>query len=311
MEKIQAEVVGSYELTGEIDIDALNTNLGQLKGLTYKGNALSSTNKISELPEIVELDGYEFEISEKGKVDKPFMFNPETLIIGDAINTDKYGYKVKNYAVKTNETGSWRLFYQDRNYTYIISDNCIGDYIPKDYYMKYTDGESINIVGKKLNKDINSLLIKSHTWTNIKTTAWLTDINEWKDYKNSNAIFAIGSPTIELFVASYNNRSNKSNIIELNIGNYGYKTNIGNNHWLNTKDNHGIYNKSATDKWWIASPGGSYNDRSLCVWGGQGNMGPFNGDVVYLYSGSIRPVVCFRTSLFNSKYGTVENLVDE
>ncbi len=40
-------------------------------------------------------------------------------------------------------------------------------------------------------------------------------------------------------------------------------------------------------------------------------MGPFNGDVVYLYSGSIRPVVCFRTSLFNSKYGTVENLVDE
>ncbi len=155
LEKIQAEVVGSYELTGEIDIDALNTNLGQLKGLTYKGNALSSTNKISELPEIVELDGYEFEISEKGKVDKPFVFNPETLIIGDAINTDKYGYKVKNYAVKTNETGSWRLFYQDRNYTYIISDNCIGDYIPKDYYMKYTDGESINIVGKKLNKDIN------------------------------------------------------------------------------------------------------------------------------------------------------------
>ena len=47
-------------------------------------------------------------------------YNPEDLTIGveEAQNTDKYGWKVKNYKVpyKDNaEESVWRLFYQDKN----------------------------------------------------------------------------------------------------------------------------------------------------------------------------------------------------
>jgi len=46
----------------------------------------------------------------------------------DAKNTDKYGWKVNGYNVTTDEftTGVWRLFYQDNNYTYLITDECSG-----------------------------------------------------------------------------------------------------------------------------------------------------------------------------------------
>lgn len=55
------------------------------------------------------------------------IFAPEVLTIGDAINTDKYGWKVTDYNVTTDEftTGVWRLFYQDNNYAYLITDECI------------------------------------------------------------------------------------------------------------------------------------------------------------------------------------------
>ena len=65
-----------------------------------------------------------------------------------------------------------------------------------------------------------------------------------------------GSPTAELFAASYNNRSNKSKTITLELGTCGYTNNTGNG-WLSVNDNHGIYNKSTSSNWWLASPSNS------------------------------------------------------
>lgn len=87
-------------------------------------------------------------------------YNPDTLSIGEPVNTDKYGWKVKNYTVKTSEftTGVWRLFYQDENYAYLITDECIGSYKPIEQYTeKYTSGEEISIEGKKLNEKVSAL----------------------------------------------------------------------------------------------------------------------------------------------------------
>lgn len=102
-------------------------------------------------------------------------FNPETLTIEAAVNTDKYGWKVTNYNnVEETETGGWRLFYQDSNYAYLISDNCVGSYTPSDYYSSHTNGSFVSI--------------------NIRATAWLTDTSDasmWAKYKNDDAVFAI------------------------------------------------------------------------------------------------------------------------
>ena len=116
-----------------------------------------------------------------------------------------------------------------------------------------------------------------------------------------------GSPTEELFAASYNNRSNKSNTITLGVGTYGYTQNTGSG-WLSVNDNHGIYNKSALSNWWLASPSGNDSPYELNV---DGNGGYFAYHIVYYYSRAVRPLVCIPTSVFNSKYATSTTLVDE
>ena len=120
-----------------------------------------------------------------------------------------------------------------------------------------------------------------------------------------------GSPTAELFAASYNNRSNKSNTITLELGTSGYKENTDSG-WLSVNDNHGIYNKSTSSYWWLASPSntiGTYSSGyQLNV---KGSGGYFFNCYVDRYSYAVRPLVCIPTSVFDSKYGTDTNLVDE
>ena len=117
-----------------------------------------------------------------------------------------------------------------------------------------------------------------------------------------------GSPTAELFAASYNNRSNKSKTITLELGTYGYTNNTGNG-WLSVNDNHGIYNKSTSSFWWLASPysvSGSPNELYV-----NGRNGYFAFSYVDVDSYAVRPLVCIPTSVFNSKYATSTTLVDE
>ena len=114
-----------------------------------------------------------------------------------------------------------------------------------------------------------------------------------------------GSPTAELFAASYNN-TGKSNTITLELGIQGYKqyTSSG---WLKPEDNHGIYNKGRSSSWLLASPH-NLSGNELHVSG----PGGYFDDVSITYNSYlVCPVVCIPTSVFNSKYGTDTNLVDE
>ena len=234
-------------------------------------------------------------------------FDEDTLTIGEATNVDKYGWKVPNYTVEA--TNAWRLFYQDSNYTYLITDECVGSYMPSDYYGEYTSGADVSTIGQKLNPMLlanGEFFTSDNTNTNILATAWLTDPNEWDEFKNSDAVFAIGSPTVELYVKSFNATAstNGANEITLDVGTYGYTqdTVIGQ---LKTTYNNGIYNKSELSKCWLAS---SYDASylELDVLGSYGRFG--NGDVTY-GSYAVRPLVCIPTSVFNSKY--LSSLVNE
>ena len=118
-----------------------------------------------------------------------------------------------------------------------------------------------------------------------------------------------GSPTAELFAASYNNRSNKSKTITLELGTYGYTNNTGNG-WLSVNDNHGIYNKSTSSNWWLASPSNSAGG-SNGEWAVNGNHGFFMSGGAHSNSFAVRPLVCIPTSVFNSKYATDTTLVNQ
>ena len=116
-----------------------------------------------------------------------------------------------------------------------------------------------------------------------------------------------GSPTAELFAASYNN-TGKSHTITLGLGTNGYTETIGSN-WLTTTDNHGIYNKSTSSWWLLASP--NANNGGSSELGVNGPYGSFNNfDVIY-NSFAVRPLVCIPTSVFNSKYALDTTLVDQ
>lgn len=72
LEKIKAEVAGSYGIYGKIDLEKLNKNLKRIGGLKYKNNELIDINKIDELPAVVKLNDYMFEIKDDGEVSLDF-----------------------------------------------------------------------------------------------------------------------------------------------------------------------------------------------------------------------------------------------
>lgn len=238
-------------------------------------------------------------------------FDANGLTIGTAINADKYGQKVTNYTVQTSEmsTNVWRLFYQDSNYTYLITDEVIGSYRPSDYYSSYTNGSMVSTIGQKLNPmllESGTFFVETNTNTAILSTAWLTDTTKWSNYANNeDAIFAIGTPTVELYVASFNATAstNGATAIALEINEYGYTRNTISGQ-LQVSYNYEIYN-NGSDSWWLASPGYDQINCELVV----NRVGYFVSTDPNIGSRAIRPIVCIPTSVFNSKY--LSSLVDE
>lgn len=110
-----------------------------------------------------------------------------------------------------------------------------------------------------------------------------------------------GSPTVELFAASYNN-TEKSKTITLGLGKYGYTENTSSN-WFETESNHEIYNKNSS-YWWLASPYYEGTNDELLA---HGSYGKFGATIVHNVSNAVRPLVCIPTSVFNSKYATVDD----
>lgn len=262
------------------------------------------------------LDNYNNTINNwvsEGKAEETF--DASDLTIEEALNVEKYGWKVPNYTVQAGDmtTNVWRLFYQDSNYTYLITDECVGNYKPSDYYTGvYNTGADVSLIGQKL----NPMLLEDGNFfttdnpiprrTNILATAWLTDPNKWAEFKNSDAVFAIGSPTVELYTKSFNATANTNNVdeITLRVSNTGYVESTISGQ-IKTEYNNGIYNKSNSLNFWIASPSAAAGLFELVMRGDNESLvSNFQSD-----SAAIRPIVCIPTSVFNEKY--LSSLVNE
>ena len=237
-------------------------------------------------------------------------FNPENLSIGEPINEETYGYKVTNYDISVNGTTEWRLFYQDENYTYIITNHSSIE-VEIDSILtngKYSDGSKVGTIGKRLNSSLlksEKCFTSQNTSNAIKMTAWLCDETVWKNYCDDNACFAIGSPTLDLFVASWNATAIETEKIQPQnqIDDFGYNyrdTSLGENQ----SRNHEIYDTY----YWLSSPGDTKNedpgldngtDTKLCLVYDSWDHILSSSDS---YSGGLCPIVAIPTDVFTQNY---------
>ena len=67
--KIQTEIYKSRLNNGEINITKLNNYLSKIPKLMYNGGNLNETNKFTELPVEIEVNGYSITINEDGSVE--------------------------------------------------------------------------------------------------------------------------------------------------------------------------------------------------------------------------------------------------
>lgn len=243
-----------------------------------------------------------------------------------ANSTDKtefYGAKVTGYSC-ANSAGvnGWKIFYADSSNIYLIADDYISyDYCPPsatkriyknaDYRLSFNNvildylGSS-NITDEKikaLNNEYFTKGYKNSTATHMKALAYMLDTNVWNVYKGDKASYAIGGPTIELLMKSYNQKYGVDYRARVKSSS-GYQiSKDGGTTWndssssgmLDRNDSLYILNTSSrATGMWIASP--SYS-------GGIGEImvASFTGGIEYTsYDASdpgFRPLVCLNSDV--------------
>ena len=311
------------ETDGLVHLDKLNESLV----------GLIKSNATGEAPwkVIGSMTGKTYRITKYGQVE-------ETEEIGDKVESinSKIGKQVNYTSPQDSEyTGTWRLFYADDDYVFIISTtNVLNGYSldgnDKAGKSKYDVGPSLSAYGVNYNYLWQNELKKAgktaDTSSNGKlsdrarATAYLCDSENWNQYVSSSlptGTFAVGGPTIELLVKSWN-AAKESNIsgapsisAKWNDGDVisgGYLPNKPNEfssrnspYSINREllalevddKSYGLYNTG--EDYWLASPG-SNNMGGLCYLFWYGYIG-ING---YSTTGTgIRPLICIPTSSFN------------
>ena len=232
------------------------------------------------------------------------------------------GKEVTGYTCDNSAgVNKWKIYHSDGKNIYLIADNYItGEYIPtKDgatmtastdytnaYYFedtllnKYTGAATITDanITPWLSYLKSSYGGSDNTNNNMKATAYLLDTEIWKGFKNSTkAKYAIGAPTLDMFVASYNTRFAKQ--IETIAQETGYKLKFtdGNSYEYSLvtcdyltahqyKDNYSNY-------MWLASPSADFSSHLMNVY----CIGYVDNDS---YGGSflgVRPLVCLESGV--------------
>ena len=242
--------------------------------------------------------------------------------IGNELSIEDYGGYVTNYTPTNgvNDEGiKWRIFYSDASNVYLIADTYVpvAGYVPTGYD-KANGTHGFNLGGYKnyngtsdIDSEIASKWLKQYTdagYTatnkelNGKSTAYLLDTNAWAGFKDSYyADYAVGGPTLELFVASYN-KTHITKPIETQIQPNGY-------YFINQKTQDGIHYISGPnidedlyvlkdthnmeiDGVWIASP--SNDSRSVFRIKHTGEIWFTGGGSLNATVGA-RPIVCLNS----------------
>lgn len=281
-----------------------------INGLIYNGNALSDSNKIVNLPATVTLNGYDIGIDANGGVEKI----PEIIAKIRANPTAYYGKKVTNYK---DDGKTYRIFYVDKQGDF-GEKNTI--YLKADYSGSMTCSTSYDASQTKV-REMNPDWAKARgnsesSWEyNEKAAAWLCDTSKWTSYCDSDkANYAIGGPSVEMYVKSYNQAfENKAGAYVLGANyratsSHGYiytlngsQSTITNSDYdagadsLNYTEYDSVYcgqNKSKTGYWWLASPSAASSGSVCFVNGGRALLDYRNGALTT----GVSPLVSLKSS---------------
>lgn len=325
------KTIGNYSFSGnnelsEISIPDTVTSVGKNAFNREYGNITSIIVPNEAIAKIV--NG-----SYHGGTAKVVIAN-ENKIAQNTINAEEVanhpvvysGKEVTGYTCDNSAgVNKWKIYHSDGKNIYLIADNYItGKYIPaKDgatmtassttnaYYFddtllnKYTGAVSItdaNITPwlSYLKSSYGGSDNTNNKNINMKATAYLLDTEIWKGFKNSTkAKYAIGAPTLDMFVASYNTRFAKQ--IETIVQEAGYKLKFTDGdsyeYSLATYDylTAHQYKDNYANHMWLASPTARSSDYLVGV--------NCYGNVYYYYyndvSGclGVRPLVCLESGV--------------
>ena len=250
---------------------------------------------------IITIDGISLEIPVGKETD-----NTKTKIKIGTTNLKEVSNLTTLYGETTDYTSiegiEWQLFYDDSANIYLIaSDYVPGDTLPSELI---TEGQSSTycrsfavsddettgpITNGERSKDASSANTvqnnpylnwvgssqdnKENKYINMKAVAYMLDTSKWSNFAgNATNASAIGGPTLEMFVLSYNAKHNiklgtygtsKADITSENANSYGYKVKLENNTlWKNYIETELGSTSDESEKMWV----GKEDDYILGMW---------------------------------------------
>ena len=201
----------------------------ELKNQMDKYNDVESVTAIGDYFVIEFKNGKQFILNQQADI-----IEKEGLLAYE-VTSQNFGNYVFNYSdidvLDGGETqlADWQIFYagkvsdEEEDHIYLITSNIIDSSI-KPATGSYPNGsEDVAEETRYLNSEFYKYLEfnnKTSTNTNMKTVAYLCDTSKWNTFKTDKADFAIGAPTLELFIKAYNKKNNTTM-------KYGYMTEDG------------------------------------------------------------------------------------
>ena len=239
-----------------------------------------------------------------------------------AANPEKYyGQVAQNY---TQGDLTYRIFYVDKENKFGDGANTI--YLKADYktnatlsgHISYTPTGSDLEKYKKMNPSWAAQRgSNTSNWNNNEHAAsWLCSPSQWTTYcDTTKANYAIGGPSVEMYVASYNQ------VPHTQGGNYilgatyratsapgyiytlnGAQSTISNNDYstgtdsLDYKGYNSMYagkNRTKSGYWWLASPSSDYSNGVCYVYGGNANLSSGHYSITY----GVAPLVSLKSGI--------------
>lgn len=236
-----------------------NTTIDDVIQELIDSDVISDANQVDKETGTITTNEPQYDI--EGKLDDYIESKSTEITVAN------YGDRV-NYVSKRDSSLIWRIFYSDTDYVYLISSKSDGSSTISSTSLngfegEYTGSENIDTSLQYLNKQwFNILGSNPSKSASSRIVAYLMDQEVWDEYKDSseNASYAIGGPTLELFVNSYNATSianSRPYQIEItDCTSSGYVQNTDSD-WVLTDYNKGIYNNGTNSDCWIASPDNS------------------------------------------------------
>lgn len=331
--KNQMEIATTKE---QIQMDILTEELGNsgnisedtLKEILTKYGELSNEEKIEDKT-LTTNEGHEIKVSDifSGETGEGETGGETNTPLNKLINPSNYGDYVE-YPIDLNGdtdiTNDWKIFYNDSKHIFIIPASYV---VSTSKYLKLADAgmRSYQTYGlswdssKNPTYNVNSSTLSlfrqgltNYSYTSGKCASSFLDTSLWDNFVDTNyASSAIGSPTLGMWVASYN--ENGYTKLGYNEGSTGYYvgtatsasdgsisiTNLDSNGYDNS-----LYFPYKTAEgtcvgYWLSSPRCGDTSMLLSI----AIDGSISGKKTTISTVGIRPVVCLNEEIKGTKDG--------